>query len=116
MAVDINFEDVSENFRRISLSGRLDILGTDSIELKFTSLAVATQRRVVVDLTAISFLASIGIRALISNAKALQQRGGKMVLFVGDNASIIKTLETTGIDTLIPVVTDAALADTIALA
>ncbi len=116
MAAEINYVDVNENFRRISLSGRLDILGTDSIELKFTSLSVATNRRVVVDLTAISFLASIGIRALITNAKALQQRGGKMVLFVGDNAAIAKTLETTGVDTLIPVVSDAVAADNIALA
>ena len=116
MAVDISFEDVNENFRRISLSGRLDIPGTDAIALQFTALAVATQQRVVVNLSAISFLASIGIRALITNAKALQQRGGKMVLFVGDNAAVTKTLEATGIDTLIPMFVDAALADETALA
>ena len=106
MSTDINYVDVSENFRRISISGRLDILGSDSIALKFTSLSVATGQRVIVDLTAVSFLASIGIRSIISNAKALQQRGGKMVLFVGDNSAIIKTLETTGVDTLIPMFKD----------
>jgi anti-sigma B factor antagonist len=116
MSTDINFVDVSENFRRISISGRLDILGSDAIALKFTSLAVATQRRLVVDLTAVSFLASIGIRAIISNAKALQQRGGKMVLFVGDNATVTKTLEATGIDSLIPMFADAAEANKAALA
>jgi anti-anti-sigma factor len=116
MSTDINSVDVSENFRRISISGRLDILGSDAIALKFTSLAVATERRVVVDLTAVSFLASIGIRAIISNAKALQQRGGKMVLFVGNNAAIAKTLEATGIDALIPMFADADASDKAALA
>ncbi len=111
MSTDITFIDVSENFRRISITGRLDILGSDAIALKFTSLTVATGRRVVVDLTGVSFLASIGIRAIISNAKALQQRGGKMVLFVGDNAAVAKTLETTGIDTLIPMFADATESD-----
>jgi len=115
MSTDISFVDVSENFRRISISGRMDILGSDAIALKFTSLAVATQRRVVVDLTAVSFLASIGIRSIISNAKALQQRNGKMVLFVGDNGAVAKTLEATGIDALIPMFTDAEESDKAAL-
>ena len=115
MSTDINFVDVRDNFRRILISGRLDISGSDAIALKFTSLAVATNQRVVVDLTAVSFLASIGIRSIISNAKALQQRGGKMVLFVGNNASVTKTLEATGIDTLIPMFADATASDEAAL-
>ena len=112
----INFEDVNENFRRIAITGRMDILGTDAIAIKFTALSATANRRVVVDLSAVSFLASIGIRALISNAKALQQRGGRMVLLVGDNAAVAKTLESTGIDALLPMFTDAGAADTAALA
>lgn len=108
---DISFEDVNENFRRISISGRLDILGNDAIAQKFTTLAATASRRVVVDLSNVSYLASIGIRALITNAKALKQRGGKMVLFVGNNAVVTKVLETTRIDVLIPMFADAAAAD-----
>lgn len=115
MSTDIKFEDVSENFRRISIAGRMDILGSEEIGLKFTTMAVVTDKRVSVDLTGVSFLASIGIRAIITNAKALQQRGGKMILYVGNNAAIAKTLEATGIDTLIPMFTDAAAADEAAL-
>ena len=114
--MSIEFEDVNENLRRIALSGRLDIPGTDAISLKFTALAAATQRRVIIDLTAVSFLASIGIRALITNAKALQQRGGKTVLFVGNNEGVTKTLEATGIDVLLPMFADAAEAEKAALA
>lgn len=113
MAID--FADLNENLRRISLSGRLDIQGTEEISLKFTALSSSAQRRVIVDLTAVTFLASIGIRALITNAKALQQRGGRMVLFVGDNASVTKTLEATGIDTLLPMFADAGEAEKAAL-
>lgn len=104
----IEFEDLDENLRRIIISGRLDILGTEEISTKFTALACADHRRVIVDLTGVSFLASIGIGALITNAKALYQRGGLMVLCVGGNETVFKILQTTGIDALIPIFTDAA--------
>jgi anti-anti-sigma factor len=114
--MSIDFQDANDNLRRISISGRLDIQGTDAISTKFAALTASANRRVVVDLTDVSFLASIGIRAIITNAKALQQRGGKLVLFVGDNSVVAKTLEVTGIDTLIPMFSDASEAETAALA
>jgi anti-anti-sigma factor len=102
----IDFEDSANEIRHIKISGRLDILGSGEIDAKFAALAATEKRHVVVDLTAITFLASIGIRSIISNAKAQHQRGGKMVLFVGENASVAKTLEMTGIDTLVPMFKD----------
>lgn len=112
----IEYVDVDENLRRISLSGRLDIQGTEAISGKFTALSSTAKKQVIVDLTAVSFLASMGIRELISNAKALQRRGGKMVLFVGDNALVAKILETTNINELLPMFTDAAEAEKAAIA
>jgi anti-sigma B factor antagonist len=114
--VAITFEDVNESLRRIALSGRMDIPGTGEIETRFAALASASARRVVVDLTAVSFLASIGIRALISNAKALQQKGGRLVLHVGQNEAVAKTLVATGIDALIPMYQDVGEAERAALA
>ena len=108
MAID--FEDIDKNSRRITLFGRLDIPGTAEIESKFESL-VSEAQRVLVDLSGVSILASIGIRALVSNAKSLRARGGKMVLLVGDNASVAKTLTVTGIDMIIPVHSDKAGAE-----
>jgi anti-anti-sigma factor len=112
----ITHEDVSDSFRRIALSGRLDGRGTEEIAAKFAALSTAGKQRVVVDLTGVSFLASIGIRALITSAKALQRNGGRMVLFVGGNPAVTKTLEATGIDVLIPMFADAAEAEKAALA
>jgi anti-anti-sigma factor len=86
-------EDVSDSFRRIALSGRLDGPGTAEIETRLAALATAAKRRVVVDMTGVSFLASIGIRAVLSTAKAAQQGCGRMVLYVGGNTAVTKTLE-----------------------
>jgi anti-anti-sigma factor len=114
MAID--YDDSKEYLRRITITGRLDIQGTDEIATRFSALAASAERRVVVDMTAVSFLASIGIRSIISNAKALQQRGGKMVLLVADDSTVQKTLEITGIADLIPMFTDAGEAEKSALA
>lgn len=97
----ISHSDEGDTLRCITLSGRLDAAGTDEISAEFTRLAGEGKRRIVVDISAVSFLSSLGIRALVSNAKALRQRGSRMVLCVGDNVGVARTLETTGVDTLI---------------
>ncbi len=99
----IEFEDITDSLRKVTITGRLDIPGTDEIANRFASLVASSDRRVIVDLTAVNFLASIGIRAIITNAKALQRRGGRMVIFAGQNEAVTKTLDITGIDALIPV-------------
>jgi anti-sigma B factor antagonist len=100
MAID--FEDRPDGIRHIRLSGRMDIVGTGEIETRLASLASTGAQRIVLDLTAVTFLASIGIRAIITNAKAQQQRGGHLHLWVGDNEAVAKTLESTGIAVLVP--------------
>ena len=114
-AMPITFEDTLESLRHVRLTGRLDITGIDEISATFASLATATTRHIVVDLSGVTFLVSFGIRELITNAKVIQKRGGRMVIFVGDNKAVHKTLETTGIDTLIPTFANAAQADCAAL-
>jgi len=114
--MSIDFLDVDENLRRITLDGRLDIQGTEAISMKFTALASTAKRSVVVDLVAVNFLASMGIRELITNAKALQKRGGRMTLFVGDNALVAKILETTNINELLPMFANLAEAEKAAIA
>ena len=54
------------------------------------------------DLQNVSFLGSMGLRVLVAPARAIKVRGGKMVLF-GPNESVAKVLQTSGIDTIIPV-------------
>jgi anti-sigma B factor antagonist len=104
----LSYEDLSDTLRRVVLAGRLDMLGVGEIDLKFTSLTAARPLRVIVDLTGVTFLASIGIRSIISSARALDQKGGKMVLVVGDNEIVRATLEATGIDTVVPLLNDEA--------
>ena len=114
--MSISYDDVGGDLRRIMITGRLDMPGTDSIASQLVELTAAPKKGVVVDLSTLKFLASIGISALITSAKAVQQRGGKMVLVVNPGSSVGMSLEATGVDELIPVFESNADAEKAAVA
>jgi anti-anti-sigma factor len=93
----------------LRLNGRLDLKGCGEIEQRFVALAATHGNNVIVDMAHLEFLASIGIRLLISSAKANARRGGHMVL-AAPPAAVRSVLETAGIDTLIPLFADEAQA------
>lgn len=85
-----------ENIQRIVLDGRLDVAGTQGAEALFNA-AVAVHPKVIVDLSKVPFIASLGIRLLVSGAQSRSKVGGKMVLMNPD-ALTRKILKTTGVD------------------
>lgn len=114
--MSISYEDVASDLRRIVISGRLDMPGTDSVAAQLAQLTAAPKKAVVVDLSHLRFLASIGIRALISSAKEVQKRGGKMALVVNKASTVTMSLEATGVDELIPIFSNVAEAEKAVLA
>jgi anti-anti-sigma factor len=100
--MSISHTDVGDNLRKIVISGRLDTVGTESVAGELEKLAAAPKKGVVVDLSSLKFLASLGIRALLISAKAVEERGGKMVLVVGTNSQVAMSLEATGLSELLP--------------
>ena len=101
--MSISYVDVGNDLRRIEITGRLDTPGTNSIASQLVELTSAPKKAIVIDLTGVKFLASIGIGALITSAKAVQARGGKMALVVSDGSTVRMSLEVTGVDQLVSV-------------
>jgi anti-sigma B factor antagonist len=99
--MNIDAETLASGALKVSLAGRMDVQGAQAIDLKFTSYT-ANQKAVIVDLSGVSFLASIGIRTLLLAAKAVAGRGGKMVALNPDD-NVTQVLKMAGIDTLIPI-------------
>jgi len=66
---------------------------------------VARRKPVIVDLTQVEFLSSMGVRMLLSAAKALQRAGVRMVL-VASGQVVTTALTHSAIDELIPVAAD----------
>jgi anti-anti-sigma factor len=100
--MSISHTDVGDDLRKIVILGRLDLPGTESVAGELERLAAAPKKGVVVDVSSLKFLASLGIRALLKSAKAVEERGGRMVLVVGNNSQVVMSLEATGVSDLLP--------------
>ncbi len=106
--MEIHIEKLDGDITRARLAGRMDYAGATEIDARFIELA-GREKFVLVDLSKVSFLASMGIRTLIMAAKALKERAGKLILF-SPEMMVAKVLKTSGTDTLIPVYYDLPLA------
>ena len=93
----------------------MDIIGTGAIETKFAGYCAGENPRVVVDLSEVDFLASIGIRLLMLIAKSIASRGGKMAL-LNPMPEVQHVLEITGIPTIIPIYPSLESAETALMA
>lgn len=103
--MNINEEHLQNDIIKIDLSGRMDIEGVGQIETKFAGMTAAPRMAIIVDMSAVPFMSSIGIRALLMNAKAVGKRGGKLVL-LNPEQNVRKVLETSGINQIIPISND----------
>jgi anti-anti-sigma factor len=108
--MEMTTEELDKGVTKINLNGRLDVVAAGQIEMQFSAIADA-RRAVVVDLSHVTFLATMGIRMLLLGAKIMASKGGKMALLapIADVAGVLRTAR---IDALIPIYDqrDAALA------
>ena len=104
--------ELDNGIKQIKLNGRLDIEGTIEIETLFTAHAASKKAAVLVDMTEVEYIASFGMRILLSNAKSLAGRGGKMVIYK-PVPRVKEILTMAGIGVIIPIYDDfeAACAD-----
>src|SRR5580704_11006828 len=100
-------EEIDGGVTSVILRGRLDTAGADSIDLKFN--AVAGAKRAVVVLSNVNLLTSLGIRVLLLGARAVKNKGGKLVILSPD-ANVRAVLTTARTDTLIPIFDDRSAA------
>ena len=107
--IKIEVQELNNDIKQVKLIGRLDIQGTGDVELSFAAHTASKKEKVIVDLSELDFLASIGIRLLLVNAKAQDHRGGKLVL-LNPKPLVDDVLKMTGINVLIPIYTDISLA------
>jgi anti-sigma B factor antagonist len=100
--MEIQYSELENNIRVLKLIGSLDILGVGEIETKFTGYCAGESPRVLVDLSEVEYLASMGIRLFTMNAKSIASRKGRMVL-LRPTPEVRDVLEVTGIPSIIPV-------------
>lgn len=103
--MELTFEDLDDGVRRINLRGRMDVEGTQEIDLKFTSLSASRQGWIVVDLSGVDFMSSLGLGTLVRSAAAQILRKGRLVL-MSPQPNVERVLETTRINDVVSVFHD----------
>ena len=106
--MEMRIETINSNVTKIILKGRLDVLCAQQIEPHFSAV-VESQRKIILGLQGVPFLASRGIRALIIGTKTVKSKGGRMAL-LNPTPDVEKVLTASGTDTVVPIVHDLASA------
>lgn len=100
--MELSVETLEGGLRCVHLAGRLDLKGTQEVDLKFTGHVAGAKTSVVVDLSKVEFIASIGIRMLLSNVKVLNTVAARMVL-LNPQKLVEDVLKLSGLDSVTPI-------------
>jgi anti-anti-sigma factor len=98
----MNISPLGEHLVKVTFAGRLDTPGVGTVETQFTAHLVPQGNSAIVDMSAVDFVTSLGIRLLISTARALSARKARLVLY-GLQDRVRQTLESMAIQQLVPI-------------
>jgi anti-sigma B factor antagonist len=93
--------DVKE-YKRVSVitvTVRIDSATSSEFEQELNELTEAGRVNLVLDLSAVEFISSAGLRVLVTTRKAVKSAGGDVVL-AKPSDQVIETLEIAGLDVL----------------
>ena len=102
--MEMSVDALEDGITRITLTGRMDYAAATANDASLLKVA-ERDKFLLVDLSKMTFLASMGIRTLLVTAKAAKEAGGKMVFFQPE-LTVAKVLTGSGTDLLVPVYYD----------
>jgi anti-anti-sigma factor len=107
--MELRIEALADGVTRAIPEGHWDIKGAAEIDLRLSALT-GTGRPIILDLTEVTYLSSMGIRSIVMGAKKCRLRGGKLVL-LSPKGNVAQVLTIAGIGTLVPIYSeiDAAI-------
>jgi anti-sigma B factor antagonist len=100
--MQITVTDLDAATKRVTLVGKLDIVGAEAIGLPLAA-AAGSRANIIVDMAGVDFIASIGIRHLVMAAKAVARGAGKLVL-LSPTPMVAEVLVVSGLEQLLPMV------------
>jgi len=98
----IDVAPVAENVMRVTLAGRLDTPGVDRVETQFIAALVPEAHNAVIDLSGVDFVASMGIRMLVSAARSLKLRRARLAVF-GVQSTVRNVFDAVALDKILPI-------------
>ncbi len=93
----------------LQVQGKLDALNAPALDQRLAAAVDGGARALVVDLSALEYISSAGLRVFLSGAKRLQQSHGKMAL-AGPTAQVEQIFEIAGFAAILPIYKTVAAA------
>ncbi len=102
MNFHIKDEEIDAQTHVIELGGEIDLYTAPEFKERMVELIEAGKKRIVVDLSAATFIDSTTLGVLVGGVKRLRPAGGSLALVCTDQ-NITKIFEITGLDRVFPI-------------
>lgn len=93
---------LAPNESKIILKGRLDAVAADRIETRLAAALVPRGQSAIIDLSHVEFVASLGLRTLISVARSMARKNAKLILF-SPQEGVREVFDSVSLGDLIPI-------------
>jgi len=91
----------TDDVTTVVLKGRLDFISAQALDGPLNEVA-ASRQALVIDLSAVEFMASLGLRSLIKCAKTISRQKGRLAL-LSPRPVVAEIIHISGIEDMIPV-------------
>ncbi len=99
----IDLLNSSDQSVKLALAGRLDLQGQQIFETELPAFILKDTKDVILDLSEMDFIASIGMRSFVSLAKKLHEKNGELIL-CNMQEIVYDTFVTTGLHQILKIV------------
>ncbi len=97
MNLTLESSELSGGIRLLKLRGNIDLMGVNAVSTRFYAFCGGEAPQVRVDLSAVEFVASLGIGMLLQAAKTVKARGGQLQ-FLNPTPAVHAALEISGLN------------------
>ncbi len=94
--MELKVIEESDNLTHIKLIGKMNGEGVQDVETPFTRLVAERLKPTIVDMSEVTFVASLGVRTFMFNVKALHRVQAKMAM-VGLQPAVEMVLQVAGL-------------------
>jgi anti-anti-sigma factor len=107
--MEIQLVEATDSLTRVALIGMLDLVGVGKVETKFLAATVARGIPTIVDVSQVTFIASMGMGMLLGGLKGLKRKGTKLVL-LKPQREVVAALTVSRLTELLPIAESEAQA------
>ena len=104
-SIHLRYSEVEPGIGLVCLEGRLDVRAVPQIQNEFESRTASAKKPVIVDLSGVELMNSVGLGLLMANANSLRALGAAMIL-LSPQPRVEKVIRMASVEQLLPIVHD----------